>query len=225
MFLSLYDYTGIMAQPWVEAGHEAFIFDIQHTTNEVNGAKAFNWDILKREDEIIEMAFEAGCTFMAAFPPCTDLAVSGAKHFYAKAVKNPLFQEEAMELFYVADRIGEKLGIPYFMENPVSVASTLWRQPDFWFHPWEFGGYLPEDDVHPLYPQYILPRDAYPKKTGLWAGGGFTLPPKKPVFVLPGWSRQMSQLGGKSLRTKNIRSATPRGFARAIWEMYGKPNN
>jgi len=41
--------------------------------------------------------------------------------------------------------------------------------------------------------------------------------PVKPVNNYPGWTK----LGGKSLRTKNIRSATPRGFAQAVFEKYG----
>lgn len=50
--------------------------------------------------------------------------------------------------------------------------------------------------------------------------GGFELPELKPVHVEPGFSDQHNKLGGKSLRTKNIRSATPRGFAQAIFEKY-----
>jgi hypothetical protein len=71
------------------------------------------------------------------------------------------------------------------------------------------------------WPEIIAARDAYPKKTCLWTGGGFLLPPMKPVEVRPGYSDQHHKLGGKSIKTKNIRSATPRGFARAVFEMYG----
>lgn len=85
------------------------------------------------------------------------------------------------------------------------------------FHPYEYGGYLPTIDEHPIYPEYIKPRDAYPKKTCIWSGGGFCMPEKKPVAVMPGYSDQHNKLGGKSLKTKNIRSATPRGFANAVF--------
>ena len=44
------------------------------------------------------------------------------------------------------------------------------------------------------------------------------MPDKKPVDVEPGYSDQHKKLGGKSLKTKNIRSATPRGFAQAVFE-------
>lgn len=52
-------------------------------------------------------------------------------------------------------------------------------------------------------------------------GNGFKLPDKKEVDAIedfPGWKK----LGGKSMRTKNIRSATPRGFALAVFQKYGK---
>jgi hypothetical protein len=47
--------------------------------------------------------------------------------------------------------------------------------------------------------------------------GGFRMPHKKPVPIPEGYSDQHNLLGGKSERTKNIRSATPRGFARAVF--------
>lgn len=50
-----------------------------------------------------------------------------------------------------------------------------------------------------------------------WEYGGY-LPEKKPVFVEKGYSKQYSRLGGKSARTKLIRSLTPRGFAIAVNE-------
>lgn len=48
--------------------------------------------------------------------------------------------------------------------------------------------------------------------------GDFGTPEKKPVFVEKGYSKQYSRLGGKSARTKLIRSLTPRGFAIAVNE-------
>ncbi len=104
----------------------------------------------------------------------------------------------------------------------------MWRKPNYKFNPFEFGGYLPVNDIHPQYPEYITPRDAYKKKTCLWTGGGFELPALKEIPPLDmkgqGGSNQHNKLGGKSLKTKNIRSATPRGFAQAVFEKYGKDN-
>jgi hypothetical protein len=125
-----------------------------------------------------------------------------------------------MNLVYRAYEIGEALGCPYFIENPVSVISTEWRKPDCKFSPYEYGGYLEAGDTHPEWPQYIPAQDAYHKKTCLWTGGGFVLPPKRPVEVPVGYADTYKKLGGSSLRTKNIRSATPRGFAEAIAVAY-----
>ena len=157
-------------------------------------------------------------SFLFGFPECTDLAVSGAGHFASKRDNNPFFQDEAMMLFYLVEKLGVELDCPWGLENPISVASTLWRKPDYKFHPYEYGGYLPEDDKHPTYPEYIKRQDAYPKKTCIWSGNGFVMPDKKPVDVVPGYSDQHKKLGGRSLKTKNIRSATPRGFAKAVFE-------
>ncbi len=148
-----------------------------------------------------------------AFPPCTDMAVSGAVWFKAKASKNPLFQIEAVRTAKIAAYLADFVfDCPYLIENPVSVLSSMWRRPDFIFNPYEYGGYLPTNDTHPLFPEYIKDRDAYPKKTCLWVGNGLVLPPKIPVVVNKGYSDQYSKLGGKSAKTKMIRSLSPRGF-------------
>ena len=154
---------------------------------------------------------------MFGFPECTHLAVSGAAHFASKRDANPFFQDEAMVLVKLTKLVGESYNCRWALENPVSVISTKWRKPDFSFHPFNYGRYLPDDDVHPTYPEYIKPRDAYPKKTCIWSGNGFVMPDKMSVPVRDGYSDQHKKLGGKSLKTKNIRSATPRGFAKAVF--------
>jgi hypothetical protein len=226
----LFDYTGIMAKPWADAGYLCYCFDGQHPqgvnftnhdnvltvgmrfSNEVTGDLSF-YDVGKISDICGE-----GISFVFGFPECTDLAVSGAAHFARKRDNNPYFQDEAMTLVRLVEFVGNTYGCPWALENPVSVISTMWRKPDYKFHPFEYGGYLPVDDVHPIYPEYIKPQDAYPKKTCIWSGNGFVMPKKIPVDVEPGFSDQHKKLGGKSLKTKNIRSATPRGFAQAVYE-------
>ena len=168
--------------------------------------------------EAIKLIVGDGVSFVFGFPECTDMAVSGAAHFAKKLQADPDVQKNAAALAVLVQLVADEYGCAWGAENPVSVLSTLWRKPDFTFHPWEFGGYLPSDDRHPEYPEYIKPRDAYPKKTCIWCGNGFIFPDKKPVPVDPGYSDQHKKLGGKSLKTKNIRSATPRGFAIAVFE-------
>lgn len=147
------------------------------------------------------------------------MAVSGSRHFANKRAKDPFFHVRAVRTAKIAAWLAEFVfDCPYMIENPVSVLSGKWRKPSVYIDPWEYGGYLPANDVHPYFPQYIKPRDAYPKKTGLWTGNGFIIPPKNPVAVLPGWSDQQNKLGGKSTKTKMIRSLTPRGLAQAIYQ-------
>lgn len=220
----LYDYTGLMAKPWVAGDFECWIFDGQHVpgiTREGNLVKVGMWfdayNTAQSVKEIKQMVGD-GVVFVFGFPECTDMAVSGATHFAKKAENNIAFQAEACELARLVMYVGDVFGCAWAAENPVSVLSTLWRKPDYSFHPWEYGGYLPENDEHPMYPDFIKPRDAYPKKTCIWSGNGFVMPDKKPVSVEPGYSDQHKKLGGKSLKTKNIRSATPRGFAQAVFE-------
>ena len=138
-----------------------------------------------------------------AYPVCTDMAVSGAAHFKRKRERDPLFQRKAANYAIWCAELFQAIGCPYFIENPVSVLSTLWRKPDYSFHPYEYGGYIdPEQAEHPRWPEYIAPMDAYPKKTCLWTGGDFTMPVPSPVYPEKGHSRQHLKLGGKSMKTK-----------------------
>lgn len=225
----LFDYTGMMAKPWADAGYLCYCFDGQHPPgvskseheNILNVGMWFSnnatGDFMQGDIDKIKSIAGDDISFVFGFPECTQLAVSGASHFAKKRDDNPFFQDEAMQLVYLVEALGVELDCSWALENPVSVISTMWRKPDYSFHPYEYGGYLPENDLHPLHPDYIKPRDAYPKKTCIWSGNGFVMPDKKPVDVLPGYSDQHKKLGGKSLRTKNIRSATPRGFAKAVF--------
>lgn len=225
--ISLYDYTGEALKPWAEAGYRCFAYDIQHEDIhtelfESGGVIYYMYADLHSNRTILDLINlhkYSDVVFGMAFPVCTDMAVSGAAHFKKKAAVNPFFQEEAALYAKWCSIVFESYGCPYFIENPVSVLSTLWRKPDYMFHPWQYGGYIPEDQAeHPKWPDYIAPRDAYPKKTCLWTGNGFKMPEAKPVHVDKGYSTQHLKLGGKSMKTKNIRSATPRGFARAVYE-------
>ena len=224
--LSLYDYTGEALKPWAEAGYKCYAFDIQHdytvqvfaSGGEIHYMQMDLWNV----DNIVRMQkwfSQENVVFGMAFPVCTDLAVSGAAHFKRKEKENPGFQIRASNHARWCASLFDSLGVPYFIENPVSRLATLWRKPDYSFQPYEYGGYIPETEAeHPKWPDYIAPRDAYPKKTCLWTGGGFVMPDTLPVTPENGHSRQHLKLGGKSMKTKNIRSATPRGFARAVFE-------
>lgn len=226
--LSLYDFTGEALKPWAEAGYTCYAFDIQHPdigkrdTFEGGGCIEYVQMDLWNIDNINLMYRwfkDDNVVFGMAFPVCTDLAVSGAAHFKRKAERDPEFQIRASNHARWCASLFNSLDIPYFIENPVSRLATLWRKPDYTFHPYEYGEYIPDAEAeHPRWPDYIAPKDAYTKKTCLWTGGGFRMPWTDPVEPEEGHSRQHLKLGGKSMKTKNIRSATPRGFARAVYE-------
>lgn len=233
VIISLCDLTGVMVAPWVESGeYHAILVDPQHPENPRNKRLPITHDgAITRLGCVIDDPVswgvihhairECDVAFVAGFPPCTNLAVSGARHFESKREADPHFQAKAAIVAEQCKIIGELSGAPWIFENPISVLSSIMRKPDHIFHPYEYGGYLPEDDEHPLYPDYIAARDAYPKRTCLWSGGGFRMPEKKPVDVPEGYSTQYKSLGGRSLKTKNIRSATPRGFACAVYLEHG----
>lgn len=86
------------------------------------------------------------------------------------------------------------------LENPVSTLSTYWRKPDHTFDPCDYG-------------------DGYTKKTCVWCGGGFVMPPKNRVPVTePGYIHKMAPGPDRADR----RSATPGGFARAVFTANAK---
>lgn len=215
----LCDLSGSMAKPWRDAGYECWLFDAQHpegVTEKDGMYHVGGW--LKTTEDVWKHVDKSKVYFVFGFPECTDLAVSGARHFADKTWRNPNFQDDAMKLVYLCRDVGVESGARWGFENPVSVISTKWKQPNFKFQPYEYGGYLPIDDVHPIYPEYFPPQDAYPKLTCIWSGNGMVEPVRKPVHVSPGYSALFHKLGGKSKRTKNIRSSTPRGFAQAVFE-------
>jgi len=230
--ISLYDFTGEACRPWAEAGYTCHAFDNQHSLVEpevqtFDGGGSINYNFADLHDHnwlnAIQDEFSGRVIFGMAFPVCTDMAVSGAAHFKRKAEANPSFQDEAVSYAMWCAKLFNSMHIPYFVENPVSVLATKWRKPDYSFHPYEYGGYIPYSEAdHPRWPEYIAPFDAYKKKTCLWTGGGFVMPDKVAVdcegYHGNGYSTSMMKLGGKSQRTKDIRSATPRGFATAVYQ-------
>lgn len=228
--ICLYSTSGLTEQPFLDAGYEVWSFDGQNKDEDLHSGmwhKRWAWFEPKflhnQAAEILRIVGD-GVKLVIGFPECTDMAVSGSRHFKRKLAADPDCQKNAAELAKLVEVVGDLAKSPWIAENPVSVLATLWRKPDVYFEPYHYGGYLPADDEHPLYPEYINARDAYPKKTCFWTGNGFTMPPKKPVEVprrsdgSVAYSEQYKKLGGKSLKTKNIRSASPRGVFVAIAE-------
>jgi hypothetical protein len=195
--LSLFDRTGVMVQPWLGAGYECWIVDIQHPRGVHRdgrlvrvGADVLGWLPPRR-------TYAAGF----AFVPCTDQAVSGARWFKEKGLGG---LARAVEMVERARDILEWIGAPWMLENPVGTIANYWRKPDAYVHPWQFAGW--NEDIE---------RDNYTKKTGLWMGGGFVLPEEKPA---PDPHRHDIHLMPPSEDRGDLRSATPTGFSRAVFE-------
>jgi len=193
------DHSGAHREPSV--GHNVFNLDLSH------------WAAGERVLGMLQGAGLEHPSLVVSFAPCTDLAVSGAAHFAKKAAANPNFQHEAVAMA----RLVEYFYCPYMVENPVSVLATMWRKPDMYWDPCDYAGYCPEGP-HPEFPEIIPPQDRYNKKTGMWHGNGFREPVQKVMWPLGKDFPGHTKLGGKSARTKYIRSLTPRGFAQAVYE-------
>jgi len=183
--LSLFDYTGQWSQPWEDAGYNVIRFDLQNGQDIMDFSVGYfneNWD------------FSDVYGILAACP-CTDFAVSGARHFAAKDADGRT--EASKELVFQTMRT-----IEYFrpwgfwaLENPVGRIGRLTGLP-----PWRLGfdpNHFGED---------------YTKKTLIW--GDFNAASMPVANAEPTAGSKMHQkYGGKSLKTKNSRSGTPEGFA------------
>lgn len=199
--LSLFDRTGVMVAPWIDAGYECWIVDLKHPRGITRdgrlvkvGADALVWLPPRR---VYAAAF--------AFAPCNDQAVSGARWFKDESRDKGLAGlSRAVSMVERARDICEWSGAPWMLENPVGTISRYWRKPDRYVHPWQFAGW--NEDIE---------RENYTKKTGLWIGGGFVLPDERPA---PEPHRNDIHLMAPSEDRADKRSATPSGFARGVFE-------
>ena len=198
--LSLFDRSTAMVQPWLKAGYECWCVDLQHA----KGAQEIEPNLIIIGQDILEwMPPLRAVAITFAFPPCTDLAASGARWFKDKGLHSLV---NALALVYRGIKIAEWAGAPYMLENPVSTISTYWRKPDYSFDPCEYAGYLLEKEQE---------EEAYTKKTCLWTGNGFIMPVPKPVKAVLG--SKMHLLPPSEDRA-NLRSLTPNGFAEAVYK-------
>jgi len=194
--ISCFDISSVFVKPWADAGYLCYCVDLQHPRGETREGNIIKVGI----DIAYWMPPKDNVCFAAFFPPCTDLSVSGARWFKGKGL---FALSKAINLFAHSVRLAEWIDAPYFIENPISTISTYWRKPDYIFHPHEYGGYLEP------------PVDLYYKKTCLWVGNGFKMPPKK---VVPPSEGQKIWKMPPSKDRANLRSVTPLGFSQAVFE-------
>lgn len=201
--ISLCDYTGNMIKPWTDAGHQALLIDPQHgVTTSIDGIVKYAGTILEALPTIRLWIKTKDISLVAGFPPCTDLAVSGSRWFNDKSSQDKHFQSKAALIAEQCRMIGMISGAPWFLENPVSVLSSIIGKPNYSFHPWQYNG--------------LEPNDNYTKKTMIWSGGGFTLP-KFEIDETLGPPDNRIHYASPGPERANIRSATPMGFAKAVY--------
>lgn len=115
------EFSGIVREAFRAKGHDAWSCDLlpseipgQHIQGDVTEILANGWDLL------------------IAHPPCTHLAVSGARWFKDKV------NEQAAALEFV--RLLLAAPVPRIaLENPISIISSRIRKPDQIIQPWMFG--------------------------------------------------------------------------------------
>lgn len=186
-------------------GHDAFSCDILDCSGP-NPEWHLKGDVL----EIIHEKWD----MMIAFPPCTHLAVSGAKHFKEKQQDGR--QQAGIDFFMkMVNAPIPKIAI----ENPIGIMSSIYRKPDQIIHPYYFG-------------------DTYSKSTCLWLKG---LPKlthvslkdsplfpdqvthvDKGEFITFSSGKRMAKWYNEASGNGHLRSKTFPGIAKAMAEQWGK---
>lgn len=189
--VSLCDHTHTALYPWRDAGWDTVAVDLEPPLTPGDGVTHWQTDVCTIP------ALPETTAFVLAWPPCTHLARSGARWW---AAKGPEALAQALAVVNACRTLA--YGRPWILENPVGRLSTLWRKPDVVVDPWQFA-YLSG------------PEDAYTKKTCLWLGGGAN-PPVPGAWDGPIDTKRI-HYAAPGPRRGLIRSATPLGLARAIF--------
>ncbi len=137
------------------------------------------------------IAYEGGWDLMIAHPPCTHLAVSGARWFKEKE------QEQAEALEFVRQLMAAPIE-RICIENPISIISSKIRKPDQIIQPWQFG-------------------HGETKATCLWLKG---LPKLTPTNIVEGREEKVHRMAPGPDRWKE-RSRTYQGIADAMAAQWG----
>ena len=176
------EYSGAVRDAFIAKGHDAMSCDLlptdapgPHHTGPVEDVLRDGWDL------------------MIAFPPCTHLAVSGARWFPEKQADGR--QQAALDFV----RLLMNAPIPRIaIENPVSIISSRIRRPDQTIQPWQFG-------------------HGETKRTCLWLKN---LPLLKPTDIVEGREQRIWRMAPSPDRWKE-RSKTFQGVANAMADQWG----
>ena len=171
------EFSGIVRDAFIAAGHDAVSCDLLPT--ESPGPHIIC--------DAVTCAYQPGrWDLMIAHPPCTHLAVSGARWFKDKQ------DEQASALQLVRDLMASPID-RIALENPVSIISSRIRKPDQIIQPWQFG-------------------HGETKATCLWLKN---LPKLVPTDIVPGREAKVHRAPPSPDRWK-IRSRTYPGIAKAM---------
>ena len=175
------EFSGIVRDAFRERGHDAWSCDLLET--EQPGPHY--------EADVRTILYNQRWDLMIAHPPCTHLAVSGARWFAEKA------EEQAEALAFV--RLLLDAPIPRIaLENPVSIISSRIRKPDQVIQPWQFG-------------------HGETKATCLWLKG---LPRLTPTNIVDGREQRIHRMPPGPDRWRE-RSRTFTGIAEAMADQWG----
>jgi hypothetical protein len=176
------EYSGAVRDAFLKLGHDAISCDLLPTDKP---GPHYQGDVFDLDLKSFDL--------MIAHPPCTHLAVSGARHFAAKRADGR--QQHAIEFFMrLANAPIPRIAI----ENPVCVMSSVWRKPEQTIQPWQFG-------------------HGETKATCLWLKG---LPKLQPTNIVEGREQRIHKMPPSADRWK-LRSATYSGIAQAMAEQWG----
>jgi len=174
------EYSGTVRDAFIAKGHDAMSCDLLPTDKPGPHYQGDVFDIIND-----------GWDLMIAHPPCTHLAVSGARWFKDKVTE----QEEALD--FVRRLINADVD-RICIENPVSIISSKIRKPDQTIQPWQFG-------------------HGETKRTCLWLK---RLPKLVPTDIVDGRDQRIWKLPPSTDRWK-IRSTTFQGIANAMANQWG----
>jgi site-specific DNA-cytosine methylase len=174
------EYSGTVRDAFKAKGHDAWSCDLLPTDTPGNHIQG---DVL----EVIGQGWD----LMVAHPPCTHLAVSGARWFKLKQ------KEQAEALDFVRALLNSPVE-KICLENPVSIISSRIRKPSQVIQPWQFG-------------------HGETKATCLWLKG---LPLLQPSQIVEGREARIHKLPPSPDRWK-IRSKTYEGIAKAMADQWG----
>lgn len=206
LIISLEDFSGRWSEPYRLAGYEVWQVDLKH------GSDA---RLLKKVEKKVHGVLCA--------PVCTALSGAGAKHWKAKEAAGNVQLLEGLAIVDANLRfVTVHKPAWWVMENPVGRLKDWIGHHRHTFNPNEYAGWLGDEVIGERYrcaggPKEAIhawDEDAYTKRTCLW--GNFKIPKANERPPIHG-SKMWALYGGKSERTKEMRSMTPRGFSRAFF--------